>query len=191
MTGLLRIYGSDVADEEVELKRRAYMVLACRDVPRKRGVAAALAHLYGLTKETCGFKEMNVEETAEDRAICETLLEIVEKPNIKLAILRRWLVMQHLVEETLVEGVEDPVKMLEIVVSTVNSISSLIEIMHLIWRNRIETARRLAEYWQRMLSERGQVVPAGLFDELASSLGEGKCGERCKKALLKLFYLHV
>jgi len=90
-----------------------------------------------------------------------------------------------------VDGVEDPVEMLEIVVSSVVSMSSLIEIMHLISRDRIEAARRLAEYNQRMLSMQGKIVPAGLFGELASSLGEGKCGERCRKALLKLFYLHI
>jgi len=187
LTGLLRVYGLDVTDEEVELKRRAYMVLVSRGEPGPRGVVAALAHRYGLTEERCEYGYL----TAEDRAICETLLEIVERPNVRPAILRRWLVEQGLVEETLVEGVEDPVEMLEIVVSTVDSVPSLIEIMHLISRDRIEAARRLAEHWQKELSERGLVVPAVLFGELASSLREGKCGERCRKALLKLFYLHV
>jgi len=186
LTSLLHVYGLDVADEEVELKRKIFMVLESRGVPRLRGVAAALVDLYGLAKTRCEYKDL----TAEDRAICETLLEIVEKPNAKL-ILRRWLVEQGLVEEALVEGVEDPLEMLEIVVSRVSSTSSLVEIMHLISRGRVEAARRLAEYNQRMLSKRGRVVPAVMFGELASSLGEGKCGEGCRKALLRLFYYHV
>jgi len=81
--------------------------------------------------------------------------------------------------------------MLEIVLSRVSSTSSLAEIMHLISRDRIEAAKRLAEYVQKAFSMRGEVVPAGLFGELVSSLEEGKCGERCRKALLKLFYFHV
>jgi len=138
----------------------------------------------------CEFEKLGVKGTAEDRAICESLLEVVEK-GAKPDILRRWLVEQGLAETALVEGVEDPVEMLEIIVSTISSMSSLIEIMRLISRGRIEAVRRLAEHWQRELSERGLVVPAGLFGKLVSSLGEGKCGERCKRALLKLFYLHV
>jgi len=193
LTGLLHIYGRDVVDEEVERKRRAYMVLESRGVPGLRGIAAALAHLYGLTEEACGFKELEVEETAEDRAICETLLKIIEKRNIKLKVVisRMWPVKQDLVEEVLIEGVEDPVEVLEIVVSRASGTSSLIEIMHLIWRDRVEAARRLAEYMQREICEQGKVVLAGLFSELISSLEEGKCNERCRKALLKLFYYHV
>jgi len=183
LVGLLRIYGLDVADEEVELKRRMYMVEESSVILRLSGVAAALAHLYGLTKEACKAKRL----TDNDRAICEALLENIRRPSI----LRKLLVELGLVEATLLEGVEDPVEMLEIAASTARSTSSLIEIMRLISRGRIEAAKRLAEYWQKELSEQEEVVLAGLFGELVSSLEEGECGERCRKALLKLFYSHV
>jgi len=187
LTSLLHVYGLNVVDEEVERKRREFMVLESRVMPKWRGDAAALAHLYGLTKEECGFKELGIKETAEDWTICKTLLKNVEKPDI----LRRWLIEQRLLEQSLVEGIEDPVEMLELVVSTASSASSLIEIMRLISRGRVKAARRLAEYLQKVASELGMVVPAGLFGELVSSLEEGKCGDNCKKALLRLFYYHV
>jgi len=181
LVGLMRIYGLNVEDKDVEYKRRIYMVTKGSKI--QIGVAAALAYLYGLMERKCEYGGL----TAEDRAKCEALLEVIEKPNI----LRMWLVEQGLVEEALVEGVEDPLEMLEIVASSSDSASSLIEIMYLISRGRVEAARRLAEYVQKVFSVLGMVVPARLFGELASSLGEGKCGDNCKKALLKLFYLHV
>ena len=216
LAGILSIYGAKNVKQKFEKYKRDYFLYYGIDPL----LLEVLKYLYGYTDtdDACrSLKEMNVIlercvcNPNYDRCVCESpetvwgfctyLIDVINEArpgkSIFLEELRRSLTKYVIKDKdfdrimNIMNMLQDPLDIIEFTISIRSSHRSLIWIIDLILKGELNVAKALAEHWYNEFKNRRKNVPAELFRELASSLGHGDCDNRCKEAILKLFYYHI
>jgi len=93
--------------------------------------------------------------------------------------------------KVLLDDINDYRQIIEVVALTSNTVTLFAEVLRLISHGEFSKARAIAEHTYNLLGNIGQVQESRLWRELYESLGEEGCGDRCRKALQKLFFYIV
>jgi len=135
--------------------------------------------LTGINKEICrGFVEL----ANEPKRLKEFIITVVE--GEETGILGNIL-------KVLLGDINDYGQITEVIVLINDTVASFAEALRLISHGEFGKARAIAEYRYKRLGKVGLVQASQLWRELDESLKEERCGDRCRKALQKLFFFIV
>jgi len=193
LTGLMVVHGVRELKEVFEVAMRALLVqFSPLEIKR------ILICMY--SSDGC----VNVDPckglTGTNYDICRRFVELADNPEQLKEFIITFMVKgvegerRDILEgilKVLLDDINDYRQIIEVVASIGNTVTSFAEALRLISHGEFGKARAIAEYNYKLLNSAKHVQASQLWRELYEFLGEGECGDRCRKALQKLFFLTV
>jgi len=185
LTGLMVVHSVRELEGVFE---EAMKVLLERESPL--WIRPILKCIYG--SEGCESVDPCKELTGIDNVICKIFVALTDNPEqLKEFIITVTEDEDRDILEVLLDDINDYRRIIEVVALISNMATLFAGALRLISYGEFGKARAIAEYWYKRLDRDGEVQASQLWRELYESLGEGGCGNRCRKALQKLFFYTI
>ena len=157
-----------------------------QEAPPPYNIVLQCLEMNGKCTEIC-----QLIEDVDNRTLCYKLIETKENPMLKHLIISTDEGRNRDTLSKLLNDIENPREIIEAAVFIRNPLLSVVEVLKLITEKWLDKAKLVAMHWRDISRSQGLSEIMKLWDELVKCLEKGECGNDCKIALLKLFYIHA